>query len=149
MHSRIRKLQMLEAHFSVLGSLENLGYQVIEVVMVHICLEALFVSCDHFCEEDNWLVQGRDHCLRESHHFLQGEMLLLGELSSSAKQELKLTGNIGECDWTPLVEELIELEVVFELLRIGRVDEVGRSLDISSHEEAADEFHIDLTLFLG
>jgi len=139
---------MLEAHFSVLGSLEHLGYQVIEVVMVHIGLEALFVSCDHFCEEDHWLVQGGDHGLREGHHFLQGEMLLLGELGSSAKQELKLVGNIGECDWTPLVEELIELEVVFELLGIGRVDEVGRSLDISSHEEAADEFHIDLTLFL-
>ena len=140
---------MLEAHFSVLGPLENLGYQVIEVVMVHICLEALFVCCDHFCEEDNWLVQGRDHGLRESHHFLQGEMLLLGELCGPAKQELKLVGDIGESDGTPLVEELIELEVVFELLGIGRVDEVGRSLDISSHEEAADEFHIDLTLFLG
>jgi hypothetical protein len=76
-------------------------------------------------------------------------MLLLGELSSSAKQELQLTGNIGEGDWTPLVEELIELEVVFELLGIGRVYKVSRSLDISSHEEAADEFHIDLTLFLG
>jgi hypothetical protein len=41
---------MLEAHFSVLGSLEHLGYQVVEVVMVHIGLEALFVGCDHFCE---------------------------------------------------------------------------------------------------
>ena len=80
---------------------------------------------------------------------MQREMLLLGQLGSSAEQELKLVGNIGERDWTPLVEELIELEVVFELLGIGRVDEVGRSLDISSHEEAADEFHIDLTLFLG
>ena len=76
-------------------------------------------------------------------------MLLLSELRSSGKQELKLVRNIGECDWTPLVEELIELEEVSELLGIGRVYKVGRSLDISSHEKAADEFHIDLTLFLG
>ena len=52
--------------------------------MIHIGLKALFVGCDHFCEEDHWLIQRGDHGLREGHHFLQREMLLLGELGSSA-----------------------------------------------------------------
>ena len=75
-------------------------------------------------------------------------MLLLRQLSGSCQKELELIWNICKCHRAPLVEETVKVEIVLELLGISWIDKVGRSLEVSPQKETADEFHINLTLFL-
>ena len=69
---------MLETYLAVLSSLEHLGYHVVQIVMVNICLEALSVIGNHLSEKHDWLEQRGDHGLREGHHLLKRKMLFLG-----------------------------------------------------------------------
>ena len=117
--------------------------------MVDIILKAFSVVSYHLGEEDHWLEQRGDHGLGEGDHFLHGQVLLLGKLGRPTEEKLELARHIGESNGTLLEEELEELEDAFELFRVSGVDQVGRGLGVPSQEQAADEFHIHLPLFLS
>lgn len=77
---------MLKAELAIASPLEDLSNQVQEVLVSHILLEAL-ARGDHLVEEEDGLEERRHHDLSEGHHLLQGEVLLLSQLSCPTQEQ--------------------------------------------------------------
>ncbi len=109
---------MIKPVLALSSSKEYLVDKIGEVLFINIMLEALVVVCDHLRKEHLRVVQRRHCYLREPDHLIQRQLLLLGKLSRPREKQSCLLGNEVECDWIEVVKELIEVKMLFKLLRL-------------------------------